>query len=89
MIIPGGVSPGEVRISAGHLHGHRSAGRGPADVVVFVSTPADGPAAAVAATVSEYARAGATHVAVNMAESDADLERFTGFLGREVSPLVG
>jgi hypothetical protein len=31
---------------------------------------------------------GATHVAVNAAEDDADLERFAGFLAREVSPLV-
>jgi alkanesulfonate monooxygenase SsuD/methylene tetrahydromethanopterin reductase-like flavin-dependent oxidoreductase (luciferase family) len=89
VIIPGGMSPGDVRASAGHLRGHRGAGRGPADVVVFAGAPADGPAAAVAATVSEYARAGATHVAVNTAERDADLERFTGFLGREVRPLVG
>ena len=89
VIIPGGVSPDEVRTSVGHLHGNRSADRGPADVVVFVSAPAGGPAADLAATVSEYARAGATHVAVNAAERDADLERFAGFLAREVSPLVG
>jgi alkanesulfonate monooxygenase SsuD/methylene tetrahydromethanopterin reductase-like flavin-dependent oxidoreductase (luciferase family) len=88
VIIPGGVSPEEVRTSVGHLHGQRSAGRGPADVVVFISAAADSPAAAVAATVSEYAAAGATHVAVNAAEDDADLERFTVFLAREVSPLV-
>jgi alkanesulfonate monooxygenase SsuD/methylene tetrahydromethanopterin reductase-like flavin-dependent oxidoreductase (luciferase family) len=88
VIIPGGVSPEEVRTSVGHLHGQRSAGRGPADVVVFISAPAGRPAAAVAATVSEYAAAGATHVAVNAAEDDADLERFAGFLAREVSPLV-
>jgi alkanesulfonate monooxygenase SsuD/methylene tetrahydromethanopterin reductase-like flavin-dependent oxidoreductase (luciferase family) len=88
VIIPGGVSPEEVRASVGHLHGRRSAGRGPADVVVFISAPAGSPAAAVAATVSEYAAAGATHVAVNAAEDDADLERFAGFLAREVGPLV-
>jgi hypothetical protein len=56
--------------------------------VVFISAPAGSPAAAVAATVSGYAAAGATHVAVNAAEDDADLERFAGFLAREVSPLV-
>jgi hypothetical protein len=56
------------------------------DVVVFVSVPAESPAADVAAAVSEYARAGATHVAVN---TDADLERFVTFLAGEVSPLVG
>jgi alkanesulfonate monooxygenase SsuD/methylene tetrahydromethanopterin reductase-like flavin-dependent oxidoreductase (luciferase family) len=88
VIIPGGVSPDEVRTSVGHLHSRRSAGRGPADVVVFISAPAGSPAAAVAATVSEYAAAGATHIAVNAAEDDADLERFAGFLAREVSPLV-
>src|SRR6266566_2044493 len=91
-IIPGGISPDEVRTSVGHLRaGRAAAGRadaGPADVVVFISAPADGPAAAIAATVREYARAGATHVAVNTAESDADLARFAGFLAREVSPLV-
>ena len=84
VIIPGGVSPEEVRTSVDHLN----AGRDPADVVVFISAPAVGPAAAVAATVSEYAAAGATHVAVNAAEDDADLERFAGFLAREVRPLV-
>ena len=88
VIIPGGVSPEEVRASVGQLHGQRSAGRGPADVVVFISTTAGRPAAAVAATVSEYAAAGATHVAVNAAEDDADLERFAGFLAREVGPLL-
>ena len=88
VIIPGGVSPAEVRTSVGHLHGQRSAGRDPADVVVFISAPADGPAAAIAATVIEYAAAGATHVAVNAAEDDADVERFAGFLAREVGPLV-
>ncbi len=87
VIIPGGISPDEVHTSVGHLHAGRGADS-PADAVVFISTPADGPAAAIAATVSEYARAGATHVAVNTAESDADLERFVGFLAREVNPLV-
>jgi hypothetical protein len=56
--------------------------------VVFVSVPADGPAAAAAATISEYVRAGATHIAVNAAERDADLERFVGFLAHQVAPLV-
>ncbi len=56
--------------------------------MVFVSVPADGPAATSAATVSEYARAGATHVALDAAGGDADLERFVGFLAREVAPLV-
>ena len=86
LIVPGGVRPADLRASVAHLHGQRTAG--PAEVVVFVSTPADGPAAAIAATVSEYARAGATCVAVNAAESDADLEQFVGFLAREVGPFV-
>jgi alkanesulfonate monooxygenase SsuD/methylene tetrahydromethanopterin reductase-like flavin-dependent oxidoreductase (luciferase family) len=97
LIIPGGQSPDDVRASVGRFHAARAAaGRtvtgpavaGPADIVVFVSVPADGPAAAAAATVSEYTRAGATHIAVNAAESDADLERFVGFLAHEVRPLV-
>jgi alkanesulfonate monooxygenase SsuD/methylene tetrahydromethanopterin reductase-like flavin-dependent oxidoreductase (luciferase family) len=88
VIIPGGVSPDEVRASVGHLHSQRGAGRGPADVVVFISAPAAGPAEAIAATVREYAAAGATCVAVNTDEEDADLERFVGFLARKVGPLV-
>jgi alkanesulfonate monooxygenase SsuD/methylene tetrahydromethanopterin reductase-like flavin-dependent oxidoreductase (luciferase family) len=87
VIIPGGISPDEVRTSIGHLRAGRAAGRA-ADVVVFVSAPADGPAAAIAATVSEYARAGATHVAVSTDESDTHLARFVGFLATEVGPLV-
>jgi len=63
-------------------------GAGPADIVVFVSIPADGPAAEAAAMINAYARVGATHVAVNAAERDADLERFVGFLARQVAPLV-
>ena len=86
VIIPGGVSAEDVRASVAHMNGRRTAR--PPDVVVFVSVPADGPAAAVADTVNEYARAGASHVAVNTAEEDADLERFVRFLAREVAPLV-
>ena len=88
MIIPSGVSPEEVRASVRRLHGQRGAGRGPADVVVFISAPAAGPAEAIAGSVREYAAAGATHVAVNAAEDDADLTRFVRFLAREVNPLV-
>jgi hypothetical protein len=92
LIIPGGVSPADVRTSVRQFHASRTdAGRtdaGPAEIVVFAGVPADGPAAAAAATVSAYARAGATHIAVNAAEPDADLERFVGFLAREVAPLV-
>jgi alkanesulfonate monooxygenase SsuD/methylene tetrahydromethanopterin reductase-like flavin-dependent oxidoreductase (luciferase family) len=88
VIIPGGVSPEEVRACVGHLHGQRSPERGRADVVVFISAPAAGPAEAIAATVREYAAAGATRVAVNTDEEGADLERFTEFLAREVGPLV-
>jgi alkanesulfonate monooxygenase SsuD/methylene tetrahydromethanopterin reductase-like flavin-dependent oxidoreductase (luciferase family) len=88
VIIPGGVSPDEVRASVGHLHSGRDARRGPADVVVFISVPQDSPARDIAASVSEYASAGATHVAVNADEDDADLVRFVGILAREVSPLL-
>ena len=88
VIIPGGVSPDEVRASVGHLRAQRGAGRGPADVVVFISAPADSPARDIAATVGEYAAAGATCVAVNADEDDADIERFAGFLAREVRPLL-
>jgi alkanesulfonate monooxygenase SsuD/methylene tetrahydromethanopterin reductase-like flavin-dependent oxidoreductase (luciferase family) len=87
LIIPGGVSPDDVRTSVRQFQADRTA-TGVADIVVFVSVPADSPAAAVAATVSEYARAGATHIAVNAAESDADLVRFVGFLAHQVAPLV-
>jgi alkanesulfonate monooxygenase SsuD/methylene tetrahydromethanopterin reductase-like flavin-dependent oxidoreductase (luciferase family) len=61
---------------------------GPADIVVFTEAAADGPAAAIVATASEYARAGATCIAVNAAESDADLERFVRFLAQEVKPRL-
>jgi hypothetical protein len=60
----------------------------PSDIVVFAEAAADGPAAAIAATVSERARAGATHVAVNATDSDADLERFVRFLAQEVNPRL-
>lgn len=83
-----GVSPEEVRTSVGHLRAQRGAGRGPAHVVVFISAPADSPARDIAATVSEYATAGATCVAVNADEDDADIERFARFLAREVRPLL-
>ena len=88
VIIPGGVSPEEVRASVGHLHSQRGAGRGPADVVVFISVPAGSPAPDIAAVVRDYAGAGATCVAVNTDEEDADLARFVGVLAREVSPLL-
>ena len=86
VIIPGGNSPADVRAAVGHFRaGRGSRPGGHADVVVFVSVPADSAAADVAAIVSEYAGAGATHIAVS---TEADLERFVGFLAREVSPLA-
>jgi alkanesulfonate monooxygenase SsuD/methylene tetrahydromethanopterin reductase-like flavin-dependent oxidoreductase (luciferase family) len=94
VIIPGGNSPADVRSAVGHLRDGRAARPGGTaggtvsgrqDVVVFVSLSADRSAADVAATVGEYARAGATHIAVS---TGADLERFVGFLAREVGPLV-
>ena len=93
VIIPGGNSPQDVRAAVGHFRDGRAAQAGrPAgglgDVVVFVSVSADSPATDIAAMVGEYAAAGATHIAVNAAEDDADLERFVAFLALEVAPLV-
>jgi len=91
VIIPGGNSPEDIRIALGHFREGRSARadrRAGEEVVVFVSVPADGPAADVAATVGEYARAGATRIAVDTGEDGSDLERFVAFLAREVRPLV-
>ena len=87
LILPGGLSPGDVRDALGHFRRDRADGR-PAQVVVFTSAPADSPAAAIATAVGDYARAGATCVAVNAAGSDPDLERFVSFLATEVAPLV-
>jgi alkanesulfonate monooxygenase SsuD/methylene tetrahydromethanopterin reductase-like flavin-dependent oxidoreductase (luciferase family) len=89
VIIPGGNSPAHVRAAVGHFREGR-AGRpdGRADVAVFVTVPADSPAADVAAAIREYAEAGATHVAVNTGEDGTDLEPFVAFLAGEVRPLV-
>jgi alkanesulfonate monooxygenase SsuD/methylene tetrahydromethanopterin reductase-like flavin-dependent oxidoreductase (luciferase family) len=90
VIIPGGHSPEDVRVAIGHFRdGRSSRPDATADVVVFVAVPAEHPAADIAALVNEYARAGATHIAVNAVEDDADLERFVGFLAGEVAPLLG
>jgi hypothetical protein len=96
VIIPGGHSPDDVRAAVGHLRDGRSARAGGAggavggreDVMVFVAVPPDGPAADLAATVKEYAAAGATHVALIAAAERADLERFVRFLAGEVKPLL-
>jgi alkanesulfonate monooxygenase SsuD/methylene tetrahydromethanopterin reductase-like flavin-dependent oxidoreductase (luciferase family) len=91
VIIPGGHSPQDIRAAIGHFRDGRAAqadGRAGEDVVVFVSVPADGPAADVAATVREYARAGATCIAVDTGEDGTDLEPFVTFLAREVKPLL-
>jgi 5,10-methylenetetrahydromethanopterin reductase len=87
LILPGGLSPDDVRDALGHFRRHRPGGR-QAHVVVFASVPADSPEATIAATVGDYARAGATCVAVNATGSDPDLERFVSFLARQVAPLV-
>jgi len=87
LILPGGLSPDDIRDALGHFHRDREAGR-PAEVVVFTSAPADSPAADIAAAVGDCARAGATCVAVNATGSDPDLERFVTFLAAEVAPLV-
>jgi alkanesulfonate monooxygenase SsuD/methylene tetrahydromethanopterin reductase-like flavin-dependent oxidoreductase (luciferase family) len=85
LILPGGLSPDDVRDALGHFHRDLAAGR---QVAVFISVPAETPAAAIAATVGDYARAGATCVAVNAAGSDPDLGRFVSFLARQAAPLV-
>src|ERR1700719_3599877 len=76
VIIPGGNSPEDIRTALGHFREGRSAQpgrRAGEDVVVFVSVPADGPAADVAATVGKYARAGATRIAIDTGEDGSDL----------------
>ena len=91
VIIPGGNSPQDIRAALVHFRDGRAAqanGRAGEEVVVFVSVPADGPAADVAATVGEYARAGATCIAVDTGEDGTDLEPFVTFLTREVKPLL-
>jgi alkanesulfonate monooxygenase SsuD/methylene tetrahydromethanopterin reductase-like flavin-dependent oxidoreductase (luciferase family) len=88
VIVSSGPSPDEIRASAGHFRASRPDGAAAGDVVVFLSASENSPAGDIAAMVSEYAAAGATHVAVNADEKDADLERFVTLLAREVSPLV-
>jgi len=95
VIIPGGNSPADVRAALGHFRDGRAARPGgPAasgergEVVVFVSVPADGRTADVAATVGEYAAAGATCVAVDNGENGSDLEPLMALLTREVGPLL-
>jgi 5,10-methylenetetrahydromethanopterin reductase len=87
LILPGGLSPDDVRAALGHFHRTRTASD-PARIVVFISVPADSTAVAIAAAVGDYALAGATHVAVNAGGSGTDLERFVRFLALEVAPLV-
>jgi alkanesulfonate monooxygenase SsuD/methylene tetrahydromethanopterin reductase-like flavin-dependent oxidoreductase (luciferase family) len=93
VIIPGGNSPADIRAALGPFRDGRAARPGGtpgerAEVVVFVTVPADGPAADVAATVSEYAEAGATRIAVDTGEDGSDLEPFVAFLAGEVKPLL-
>jgi alkanesulfonate monooxygenase SsuD/methylene tetrahydromethanopterin reductase-like flavin-dependent oxidoreductase (luciferase family) len=85
VIISSGPSPEEIRATIGHFQAGRGA---PGDVVVFTSASAASPAKDIAAMVSEYAAAGATHVAVNADEEDADIAGFVELLAREVSPLL-
>jgi alkanesulfonate monooxygenase SsuD/methylene tetrahydromethanopterin reductase-like flavin-dependent oxidoreductase (luciferase family) len=86
VIISSGPSPAEIRAIVGHFQAGRG---GPGDVVVFTSASAASPAKDIAAMVSEYAGAGATHVAVNADEQDADLVGFVELLARDVQPLLG
>ncbi len=50
--------------------------------------PPTQPPERIVAVAAAADAAGATCVAVNADEDDADIERFAGFLAREVSPLV-
>jgi MinD-like ATPase involved in chromosome partitioning or flagellar assembly len=88
VIISSGPSPDEIRATAAHFRASRRQGAAAGEIVVFTRAAADSPARDIAAKVSEFAAAGATHVAVNADEDDADLERFVALLAREVSPLV-
>jgi alkanesulfonate monooxygenase SsuD/methylene tetrahydromethanopterin reductase-like flavin-dependent oxidoreductase (luciferase family) len=95
LIIPGGNSPDDVRAAVGHFRDGRAsrpgagAGPGPAEqVAVFVGVPARAPAADIAATVSDYAKAGATCIAVSSGADDTDLEPFVRYLAGEVKPLL-
>jgi len=88
VIISSGPSPDEIRATAAHFRASRRQGAAAGEIVVFTRAAADSPARDIAAKVSEFAAAGATHVAVNADEDDADLERFVTLLAREVSPLT-
>ena len=88
VIISSGPSPDEIRATAAHFRASRPQGAAAGDIVVFTRASAESPARDIAAMVSEFAAAGATHVAVSADEDGADLERFVALLAREVSPLV-
>jgi alkanesulfonate monooxygenase SsuD/methylene tetrahydromethanopterin reductase-like flavin-dependent oxidoreductase (luciferase family) len=88
VIISSGPSPDEVRATAARFRASRPDGAAASDVVVFLSAPGNSPAGDIATMVSEYAAAGATHVAVSAGEKNADLGRFVTLLAREVSPRV-
>jgi alkanesulfonate monooxygenase SsuD/methylene tetrahydromethanopterin reductase-like flavin-dependent oxidoreductase (luciferase family) len=89
-IFTGETTPEALREAMVHLRaGRAAAGRdGSADAVVFAPVPADSPADAVAATVDEYASAGATHIALLAVGDGPPLERFASFVGEQVRPLV-
>lgn len=88
LIVSSGPSPDEIRATAGHFRASRPDGAAAGEVVVFLGACENSPARDIAAMVSEYAAAGATQVAINADERDADLERFVTLLAREVGPLV-
>jgi alkanesulfonate monooxygenase SsuD/methylene tetrahydromethanopterin reductase-like flavin-dependent oxidoreductase (luciferase family) len=93
VIIPGGNSPADVRAALGHFREGRAArpdgaSGGREEVVVFVAVPADGRAADVAATVREYAEAGATCIAAFTGEDGSEQEPFVRLLAGEVKPLL-
>ena len=94
VIIPGGNSPADVRALLGSFREGRAARPGGAaddrgEIVVFVPVPADGKAADMAATVREYAEAGATCVVAFTGEDGSVQEPFVRLLAGEVKPLLG
>jgi alkanesulfonate monooxygenase SsuD/methylene tetrahydromethanopterin reductase-like flavin-dependent oxidoreductase (luciferase family) len=93
VIIPAGYSPADIRTALGHFRDGRAARAGEPptgheEVVVFINVPAGGPAADIAATVGEYAAAGATRIAVSAGEDGSGLEPFVRLLAGQVAPLL-
>jgi alkanesulfonate monooxygenase SsuD/methylene tetrahydromethanopterin reductase-like flavin-dependent oxidoreductase (luciferase family) len=89
-IFTGETTPAALRESMHQLRAGRQAAHRPdaADAVVFAVVQDDLPAEAIAASVREYAAAGATHVALLGVGGTLPLERFASFVGEQVRPLL-